>query len=48
MNLEGDKMLLPEEFNRNWDANKNGPLLKFSYDDLIETPFRRNLNDFYL
>lgn len=32
-------MLLLEEFNRNWDVNKNGLLLKFLYDDLIEIFF---------
>ncbi|PJZ02157.1 hypothetical protein CPT06_01110 [Bacillus vallismortis] len=39
-------MLLPEEFNRNWDVNKNGPLLKFSYDDLIEMPFSEEFKQF--
>lgn len=39
-------MLLPEEFNRNWDVNKNGPLLKFLYDDLIETPFSEEFKRF--
>ncbi|MCR6596493.1 MULTISPECIES: SUKH-4 family immunity protein [Bacillus mojavensis subgroup] len=39
-------MLLPEEFNRNWDVNKNGPLLKFSYDDLIEVPFSEDFKQF--
>ncbi|ATH91929.1 SUKH-4 family immunity protein [Bacillus glycinifermentans] len=39
-------MLLPEEFNRNWDVNKNGPLLKFPYDELTETPFSEEFKKF--
>ncbi|WP_438420789.1 SUKH-4 family immunity protein [Bacillus siamensis] len=39
-------MLLPEEFNRSWDVNKNGPILKFPYDDLVETPFSEEFKKF--
>lgn len=39
-------MILPEEFNQNWDVSKNGPLLKFSYEGLKNTSFSDELKQF--
>ncbi|MCY8232258.1 SUKH-4 family immunity protein [Priestia endophytica] len=39
-------MLLPEEFKKRWNANKNGPLIKFNDKSLRNTDFSNELKQF--
>ncbi|TKH03770.1 hypothetical protein FC682_16585 [Peribacillus simplex] len=39
-------MILPEEFNDKWDVDKDGPLIKFNYQDLISTDFSDEVKSF--
>ncbi|MFE4243470.1 SUKH-4 family immunity protein [Peribacillus butanolivorans] len=39
-------MILPEDFNDKWDVNKDGPLIKFNYQDLMSTDFSDEVKRF--
>ncbi|SFH95516.1 MULTISPECIES: SUKH-4 family immunity protein [unclassified Bacillus (in: firmicutes)] len=39
-------MILPEEFNEKWDVSKNGPLIKFNYEHLVDTDFSDEVKRF--
>lgn len=38
--------MLPEEFRRRWNADKNGPLIKFDKESLISAPFSDEVKSF--
>jgi len=39
-------MILAEEFNKKWNVEKDGPLIKFEYDALVNTGFSDEVKQF--
>lgn len=39
-------MILPEEFNQKWNVERDGPLIKFEYDALVNTGFSDEVKQF--